>query len=79
MWDMPDYPLIERLRRYYGCGTWAGKLFCLVVALDFLFHLFLDYLLPKDEIDIAPDLKLAYHMSFEDPFKHHSRTYSSIY
>ncbi|OLL26534.1 Phosphatidylinositol N-acetylglucosaminyltransferase gpi3 subunit [Neolecta irregularis DAH-3] len=25
-----------RLKRYYGCGTWAGKLFCACVAVDYL-------------------------------------------
>ncbi|KAJ4857580.1 PIGA (GPI anchor biosynthesis) domain-containing protein [Trichoderma breve] len=24
-----DFALIDRLKRYYGCGIWAGKLFCL--------------------------------------------------
>ena len=81
MREMPDYPLIERLRRYYGCGTWAGKIFCCVIVLDFLFHLFLEYLLPKNEIDIALDLKLIHphHRTLsEDSFAyHHSRTPSN--
>jgi phosphatidylinositol glycan class A protein len=79
MKEMPDYPLIERLRRYYGCGTWAGKIFCFIVALDFLFHLFLKLILPEEEIDIAPDLRLLHTDSFNDPFlKQHIRTTSSI-
>ncbi|CAN6464049.1 unnamed protein product [Victoria cruziana] len=34
--------LLERLSRYYRCGAWAGKLFCLVVILDFLLWCFLE-------------------------------------
>lgn len=29
-------PLIDRLKRYYGCGVWAGKLFVICVVLDYL-------------------------------------------
>ncbi|TDZ25430.1 Phosphatidylinositol N-acetylglucosaminyltransferase gpi3 subunit [Colletotrichum orbiculare MAFF 240422] len=25
-----SFALIDRLKRYYGCGIWAGKLFCLI-------------------------------------------------
>jgi hypothetical protein len=46
-------PLIDRLKRYYGCGAWAGKLFCLLVALDFLLLWFLEFCFPKEGIDIA--------------------------
>jgi phosphatidylinositol glycan class A protein len=35
-------PLIDRLRRYHECGPWAGKLFCAVVAIDYLFWRFLE-------------------------------------
>lgn len=28
--------LMERLKRYYGCGVWAGKLFVLCVVVDYL-------------------------------------------
>lgn len=48
-------PLIDRLKRYYGCGAWAGKLFCLLVALDFLLLLFLEFCFPAERIDIARD------------------------
>lgn len=48
--EEPPVPFIERLsryhnfhsicsmwmRRYYGCGLWAGKFFCVVAALDYL-------------------------------------------
>jgi hypothetical protein len=51
-------PLIERLRRYYGCGPWAGKILCVLVAVDFLLYMFLEWLFPRSEIDIAPNFSL---------------------
>ncbi|KAJ2615315.1 Phosphatidylinositol N-acetylglucosaminyltransferase GPI3 subunit, partial [Coemansia sp. RSA 1365] len=51
--DLEEPPLIERLRRYYGCGLVAGKLFCLVAAVDFLIGLVLAWIWPKSEIEIA--------------------------
>lgn len=49
-------PLIERLKRYYGCGLIAGKLFCFLVAVDFLLLLVLEFLYPKSEIDACKTL-----------------------
>ena len=46
-------PLIERLKRYYGCGVWAGKLFCLLVAIDYLLLLVLEWFYPKSGIDLV--------------------------
>jgi|SRR5579862_8920541 len=48
-------PLLDRLKRYYGCGAWAGKLFCLLVALDFLLLWFLEFCYPREVIDVARD------------------------
>ncbi|KAJ8660306.1 hypothetical protein O0I10_003763 [Lichtheimia ornata] len=48
-----EAPLIERLRRYYGCGIYAGKIFCMVVALDYLFWMFLEFMLPNHSIERA--------------------------
>jgi phosphatidylinositol N-acetylglucosaminyltransferase subunit A len=50
-----SFPLIDRLKRFYGCGAWAGKLFCLLIALDFLLLCLLEFCFPKDRIDIARD------------------------
>ncbi|KAJ9616583.1 Phosphatidylinositol N-acetylglucosaminyltransferase GPI3 subunit [Cladophialophora chaetospira] len=47
------YALIDRLKRYYGCGIWAGKLFCLCVVIDYLIFLFLELWAPRSRIDIA--------------------------
>jgi hypothetical protein len=35
MWGMCD--------RYYACGPWAGKLFCLVVVINFIVWCFLEW------------------------------------
>lgn len=48
-----SYALIERLKRYYGCGIWAGKLFCLCVIVDYLIFLFLEVWAPRANIDLA--------------------------
>ncbi|KAK2762334.1 Phosphatidylinositol N-acetylglucosaminyltransferase gpi3 subunit [Arachnomyces sp. PD_36] len=47
------FALIDRLKRYYGCGIWAGKLFCLCVIIDFLLYVFLEIWAPRANIDIA--------------------------
>jgi len=47
-------PLMERLRRYYGCGVWAGKIFCILVAIDYLIWRFLEWIFPEQDIEIAP-------------------------
>ncbi|CAG8459624.1 6459_t:CDS:10 [Paraglomus brasilianum] len=54
IWKMKNPPLIERLRRYYGCGVWAGKLFCILIALDYLIWKFLEWVAPRESIEIAP-------------------------
>jgi len=51
-------PLMERLRRYYGCGVWAGKIFSVMVAIDYIIFLILEWLMPRDKVDIAPDFPL---------------------
>ncbi|KAJ2389340.1 Phosphatidylinositol N-acetylglucosaminyltransferase GPI3 subunit [Coemansia sp. RSA 2603] len=51
--DACEPPLIERLRRYYGCGLVAGKLFCLVAAVDFLIGVVLAWLWPAERIEAA--------------------------
>lgn len=48
-----SYALIDRLKRYYGCGIWAGKLFCLCVVVDYLILLFLEVWYPRANIDLA--------------------------
>ena len=52
---LQSFALIDRLKRYYGCGIWAGKLFCLCVIVDYLIFLFLEFWWPRDKIDICTD------------------------
>ncbi|KAF1844363.1 glycosyltransferase family 4 protein [Cucurbitaria berberidis CBS 394.84] len=50
-----SFALIERLKRYYGCGIWAGKLFCVCVIVDYLLYLVLEVFAPRSRIDICKD------------------------
>ncbi|KAI9660620.1 MAG: Phosphatidylinositol N-acetylglucosaminyltransferase gpi3 subunit [Bathelium mastoideum] len=50
-----SFALIDRLKRYYGCGIWAGKLFCMCVIVDYLLFVFLELWAPRASIDIARD------------------------
>jgi phosphatidylinositol N-acetylglucosaminyltransferase subunit A len=49
-----SFALMDRLKRYYGCGIWAGKLFCIVMVVDYLFYCFLELWYPRDKIDVCP-------------------------
>lgn len=50
-----SFALIERLKRYFGCGIWAGKLFCICVIVDYLIYLLLEMFAPRSRIDICKD------------------------
>ena len=50
-----SFALIDRLKRYYGCGIWAGKLFVLCVVIDYLLFVFLEVWFPRRNIDICRD------------------------
>ncbi|KAK4888863.1 hypothetical protein LTR28_002865, partial [Elasticomyces elasticus] len=50
-----SFALIDRLKRYYGCGIWAGKLFVLCVVVDYLLLVFLELWFPRSNIDICRD------------------------
>ncbi|XP_073020282.1 phosphatidylinositol N-acetylglucosaminyltransferase subunit A-like isoform X1 [Primulina eburnea] len=51
--------LLERLPRYLSCGSWAGKIFCLMMILDYLFWLLLKLWQPDMDIEVAPDVHLT--------------------
>eukprot|EP00742_Colponemidia_sp_Colp-10_P004449 GILJ01004749.1.p1 GENE.GILJ01004749.1~~GILJ01004749.1.p1 ORF type:complete len:470 (-),score=50.19 GILJ01004749.1:157-1455(-) len=61
--------LIDRFKRYLGCGSWAGKLFCFLVAVDYLWWRFIEWLQPAEEIDIAPDFPFEQWKDIGDTFK----------
>lgn len=48
-----SFALIDRLKRYYGCGIWAGKLFCLCAIVDYLLYVVLEIFAPRSRIDIC--------------------------
>eukprot|EP00873_Tetraselmis_striata_P001334 jgi/Tetstr1/421598/TSEL_012539.t1 len=50
-----DHSLLGRLQRMHRCGSWAGKLFCAVVAVDCLYLRWLEWWRPAADIDPAPD------------------------
>lgn len=50
-----SFALIERLKRYYGCGIWAGKLFCLCAIVDYLLYVLLEIFAPRSRIDLCRD------------------------
>ncbi|CAG8654461.1 12658_t:CDS:10 [Cetraspora pellucida] len=72
IWELKIPPLMERLRRYYGCGIWAGKIFCIVMAVDYLFWRFLEWLFPADDIDIAPTFPYQKYRKVADKDKENS-------
>ncbi|ODQ65170.1 UDP-Glycosyltransferase/glycogen phosphorylase [Nadsonia fulvescens var. elongata DSM 6958] len=46
-------PVLDRFKRYYGCGLWAGKLFVVCVVVDILLYHFLEFWWPRNHIDRA--------------------------
>ncbi|WVZ71310.1 hypothetical protein U9M48_019908, partial [Paspalum notatum var. saurae] len=50
--------LLDRLPRYLTCGSWAGKLFCLVMIINYLLWRLLEFLQPAEDIDEVPDIGL---------------------
>ncbi|KAL5726107.1 phosphatidylinositol N-acetylglucosaminyltransferase [Ranunculus cassubicifolius] len=52
--------LIERLPRYLACGAWAGKLFCVVMIINFLLWHLLQLWKPSEDIEEVPDYVLPH-------------------
>ncbi|KAM7279516.1 hypothetical protein ACFE04_006650 [Oxalis oulophora] len=50
----PNQNLLERLSRFLSCGSWAGKLFCLVMMIDFLLWYLLQLWQPAEDIEKVP-------------------------
>ncbi|GLT44050.1 hypothetical protein SLA2020_179680 [Shorea laevis] len=57
--------LLQYLSRYLSSGSWAGKLFCLVMIIDFLLWRLLQLLQPAEEIEEVPDFFLPHHQECE--------------
>ena len=52
--NTPSQTVRERITKYSRCGLFAGKLFCLVMILHNFLYLFLEWLCPRENIDICP-------------------------
>jgi len=63
-------PLIERLKRYYGCGSWAGPLCCGLVSLEYLFWRFVEWLIPASEIERAIDFPYEIYEKVREKITH---------
>jgi phosphatidylinositol glycan class A protein len=50
----PDLTLGARLKKYHNVGVVAGKISMMIMAVDFLILLLLEWLLPTDQIDLCP-------------------------
>ncbi|GFP82102.1 phosphatidylinositol n-acetylglucosaminyltransferase subunit a [Phtheirospermum japonicum] len=61
--------LVERLPRYLSCGAWAGKIFCMVMIIDFLFWHLLQLWKPDRDIEIVPDINLTARQSEDENYQ----------
>lgn len=64
--DRLEEPLLNRLMRYYRCGPWAGKLFVICVLVDVLLYYLLEWLYPRDKIDLAKKWPRKVHKKKDD-------------
>ncbi|OLY84838.1 Phosphatidylinositol N-acetylglucosaminyltransferase gpi3 subunit [Smittium mucronatum] len=77
--NLPEPPLIERLRLYYGCGRVAGKLFCMVAVVDYLLMVLFEIIWPSSKIEMAPDFPARNYRKIMESRKHPSKyLYPSI-
>ena len=54
-------PLARRLERYLLCGPISGLLFAFVCTLDFLLWKMLEWLQPRQDMDLALDLPPSFY------------------
>lgn len=77
----PSFSLMDRLKRYFGCGVWAGKLFVIVVVVDYLIYCFLEIMYPREKIDICkpwPTPVAKAKDSFEDGLANGYSTHGTV-
>ncbi|KAM0944623.1 putative phosphatidylinositol N-acetylglucosaminyltransferase [Dioscorea sansibarensis] len=58
---------LYRLSRYLRCGTWAGKIFFLVMLLNFLLLNLLQIWQPSENIEEVPDMELSLDQQEDKP------------
>ncbi|GAA5824277.1 hypothetical protein JCM11251_001595 [Rhodosporidiobolus azoricus] len=56
--EVPRVPVVERLRRYYGTGAVFGKIMCIIVIVDHMLLVLLEFFQPEKDIDRAPKFDL---------------------
>ncbi|XP_020532544.2 phosphatidylinositol N-acetylglucosaminyltransferase subunit A isoform X4 [Jatropha curcas] len=61
----PNQKFLERLSRYLSCGAWAGKLFCLVMIIDFLLLHIVQLWQPAENIEEVPEFTVLNHQDRE--------------
>ncbi|KAF3432599.1 hypothetical protein FNV43_RR27339 [Rhamnella rubrinervis] len=59
----PNQSLVGRLSRYLSCGAWAGKLFCLVMIIDFVLWRLLQLWQPAENIEEVPEFTVSHHQN----------------
>lgn len=66
--DQINQPLIDRLEKYYCCGVIAGKLFVLVVVVDIMLYMVLEWIYPRLGIDLVTKWPKQKESKSEDTF-----------
>lgn len=51
---LEDPSLADRFEKYSNCGPIAGKFGVMIIAVNYIFWLFLEWFFPRTGIDIAP-------------------------
>lgn len=61
--------LLNRMSRYYACGPWAGKLFCGVALLDYVFWRLLEWWTVRTpNVASSAFLRTFLVLQYESPF-----------
>lgn len=56
--EAPPRRMVDKMRRYSQCGSWAGKLWCCVIVCLYYFLSFIEWWRPASEVQIMPDVNL---------------------
>ncbi|RYR47790.1 hypothetical protein Ahy_A07g033756 isoform E [Arachis hypogaea] len=75
----PNQNLLERVSRYLYCGVWAGKLFFLVMIVDFLFWRLLELWQAASAPEIRGMKHVDCHLDCSEPSSPLTHTASSSF
>ncbi|KAF9653733.1 glycosyltransferase family 4 protein [Thelephora ganbajun] len=59
VYSSPELHLWDRLQNTLRLGTIAGPIFCIILVVDCLFFLFLECLIPRDQLDFTDDERIS--------------------